>query len=259
MSEVYKNYFNPKTVAKRYAKGRPQYHSFVIEKIKESLSIEKSFSFALDVGCGTGFSSAALTEIAENVVGLDVSTEMLRLAKKKNNIEYLAASAENLPFSEGKFDLITVSQAIHWIDKHKFFAEADRILKPKSFIIAYDNYFLGKMFDNSKFNEWYKNEFLKNFPTPPRAERSFETESENPKDFVLIKEEWHENKIAFSRRETVDFLMTITNVINSIENGAKTIEEVEIWLSENIKPFFGENERENLAFIAPIWYLRQEN
>ena len=118
--------------------------------------------------------------------------------EKKNGIEYLAASAESLPVCDAKFDLITVSQAIHWIDKCKFFGEADRVLKPESFIIAYDNYFLGKMPDNPNFNNWYKNEFLENFPTPPRGERSFPAKSENPKDFILVKEEWHENEIALS-------------------------------------------------------------
>lgn len=238
-------------------KGRPQYHSFVIGKIKESLSVEKPFSFALDVGCGTGFSSVALKEIAQKVVGLDISVEMLHLARKEKDIEYLAASAEELPVCAEKFDLITVSQAIHWINKQKFFAEADRILKPKSFIIAYDNYFLGKMLDDPEFNVWYKNEFLENFPTPPRTERSFPAQSKNPKDFILIKEEWHENEIEFSAKETVDFLMTITNVINLVENGAKMMEEVELWLSKSVKSFFNNDGRRSFSFVAPIWYLQQ--
>ena len=259
MDKIYKNYFNPKTVAERYLKGRPPYHSFVIEKIRKSLPVEESFSLALDVGCGTGFSSVALKKIAEKVVGLDTSAEMLGLAKKSEDIFYIVASAENLPFRESMFDLITVSQAIHWIDKKKFFIEAERILKPQSFIIAYDNYFLGKMIDDPKFNEWYKNEFLKVFPTPPRAEMSFATESRNPKEFILVKEDWHENEIEFSTHQTIDFLITMTNVINSVENGGKTIEDVKIWLSENIKPFFKNSERKSFAFIAPIWYLRQKS
>jgi hypothetical protein len=113
------------------------------------------------------------------------------------------------------------------------------------------------MIDNLRFNDWYKNEFLRNFPTPPRRERVFPTTSENPKDFVLVKEEWHENTIEFSAKEIVNFLITITNVINSVENGVKSIEEVEIWLSENIKPFFKDAERKSFEFSAPIWYLRQ--
>lgn len=258
MGKIYENYFIPRAVAERYLKGRPQYHSLVIGKIKEFLKIDRNLSFALDVGCGTGFSSIVLKELSEKVVGLDISAEMLGLAKRKKGVEYILASAESLPLCAGKFDLITVSQAIHWFDRRKFFEEADRILKPKSWIVAYDNYFLGQMPDNPDFNDWYKEEFLKKFPTPPRAELSFETKSENPKYFVLVEENWHENTIELSPKEIVDFLITLTNVIALVENGKLSIEKVKQWIAKGIKPFFNKNERERFAFSAPIWYLRQE-
>lgn len=257
MTKIYENYFNPKSVAKRYLKGRPQYHSFVIGKIKESLAIKESVSFALDVGCGTGFSSVALKTIAKRVVGIDLSREMINLAIEADGVEYMVSSAESLPVFDDKFDLITVSQAIHWIDRTKFFAEADKVLKPNSFIVAYDNYFLGKIKTNPDFNIWFKEIFLQNYPTPPRTRKEFEKVSENPQDFVLVKEEWHENTIGLSKQKVVDYLITITNVIKRVENGEKTIEEVSNWLSDEIKPFFTEKEKENFVFAAPIWYLKQ--
>ena len=65
-------------------------------------------------------------------------------------------------------------------------------------------------------------------------------------------------KSHYRRRETVDFLITITNVINLVENGEKRIEEIEIWLSKNIKPFLDKNsKRKSFEFIAPIWYLQK--
>jgi hypothetical protein len=51
------NYFSPKTAAQRFAKGRPRFHPFIIQQIKNFLRLEKPFSYALDVGCGTGFST----------------------------------------------------------------------------------------------------------------------------------------------------------------------------------------------------------
>jgi ubiquinone/menaquinone biosynthesis C-methylase UbiE len=256
MKETYKNYFSTKSAAERYAKGRPHFHLFVIEKIKKFLVLEKSLAFTLDVGCGTGLSSVALKEISEKVVGIDVSAEMLNQAEKTDDIQYVLASAENLPLGAEKFDLMTISQAIHWIDKEIFFAEADRVLKPDSLIIAYDNYFLGQMIDNPAFNDWYKEEFLKNYPVPPRGRRAFETTSENPKDFVLKHEEFNENTLEFSAEEMVNYLVTISNVIARVENGTQPIKEVYEWLTENIKPFFNET-RKKFAFINPIWYLRR--
>ena len=118
---------------------------------------------------------------------------MIGLAIKKKGVEYIVSSAESLPLCENKFDLITVSQAIHWIDRNKFFIQADRILKPNSFIIAYDNYFLGKISDNPDFNIWYKETFLQHYPIPPRAKRDFDKTSENSERFCFGKEEWYEN------------------------------------------------------------------
>ena len=258
MSKIYKNYFNPQTVAERYLKGRPQYHSFVIEKIKKSLGLKDKFALCLDVGCGTGFSSAALKDLSEKVFGIDISTEMLGSAVGKNKIFYAAAAAENLPFTENIFDLITISQAIHWIDRNLFFAEAGRVLKKQSFIIAYDNYFLGKITDEPDFNIWFNEIFLKKFPTPPRIRKKFETHSENPEDFLLVSEERYENVIGLSKQTLKNYLITITNIINAVEIGGKTIDEIENWFDKELEPFFSDGADKQFVFTAPIWYLRQK-
>lgn len=257
MSKIYENYFNPKSVAERYLKGRPQYHSFVIGKIKESLGIEKPLTFALDVGCGTGFSSVALREISEKVVGIDLSAEMISLAIEKDGVEYIISSAENLPIFNEKFDLITVSQAIHWLDRKKFFAEADRVLKPNSFIVAYDNYFMGKIVDNPEFEVWFKEKFISKFPTPPRTRKEFLKKSDNPKDFVLVRQEWHENTIELSKQQVIDYLITISNVINAVENGNQSIDEVSDLLDNDLEQFFIEKDLNDFIFVAPVWYLKQ--
>jgi ubiquinone/menaquinone biosynthesis C-methylase UbiE len=256
MKETYKDYFARKTAAERYAKGRPRFHSFVIERIKNYLAPQKSLVLALDVGCGTGLSSAALKNISEKVIGADISIEMLNQAEKTRGIKYVLASAENLPFANEKFDLITISQAIHWIDKRKFFAEADRVLKPAALVVAYDNLFQGQMRGNPAFNDWYKNEFLENYPVPPRGLRAFERTSENKRDFVLKHEEFNENTLEFSAAELVNYLITITNVIAQVENGSQPIEEVYKWLTKSIEPFF-DGSRKKLVFINPIWFLRR--
>jgi ubiquinone/menaquinone biosynthesis C-methylase UbiE len=258
LNETYKNYFTPKTVAERYAKGRPHFHCFVIEKIKKFLALKQNLSFVLDVGCGTGLSSAALKTISERIVGIDVSFEMMRQAAKTPGIEYFQASAENLPFGEAKFDLITISQAIHWINKQNFFAEADRVLKRGSIIVAYDNYFQGQMLGNPAFNDWYNAEFLKNYPVPARGRRAFDETSENPLDFVLEHEEFNENTLEFSATEMVNYLITVSNVIARVENGGQPIREVCDRLTEGIEPFFN-GRRQRFVFINPIWYLRRNS
>jgi len=54
---------------------------------------------------------------------------MLALAPKLANVVYQEADAEDLPFEEEKFDLITVGLAFHWFDQKRFLREAWRVLK----------------------------------------------------------------------------------------------------------------------------------
>jgi predicted TPR repeat methyltransferase len=57
------NYFDPKSAAERYAKGRPYFHPQIINRIQAYLSLTEPVARALDVGCGTGLSTIALKAI----------------------------------------------------------------------------------------------------------------------------------------------------------------------------------------------------
>jgi len=254
---IYKSYFNPRSVAERYFEGRPRYHPFVIEKICEFLKIGKPVARTLDVGCGTGFSSVALKDISEIVVGCDLSAEMLGHSEDAPSVEYSVASGEYLPFSTSEFDLITVAQAVHWMDREKFFAESERVLKTGCPMIAYDNYFQGRIFDEPRFNDWYKESFLKKFPTPSRNRLPFKKESDDPNELVLVNESRYENSILLSQQELVNYLITITNVINVVEKGQNSIEDVSKYLSVEIEEFFEGVASREFLFSAPIWYFKR--
>jgi SAM-dependent methyltransferase len=84
----------------------------------------------LDLGCGTGISTAAVAELGWNVVGVDVSTDLLELARS-GGLEVLAAPADALPFDDATFDA-AVSVWTH-TDIDEFAAaltEAVRVLRP---------------------------------------------------------------------------------------------------------------------------------
>jgi len=137
-------YFNYSIIAKGYKNKKPYFHPIVINKIKEFIKVDKKLKNALDVGCGTGLSTIALKDIAENIIGVDSSKEMINLAEKENNIQYFNYPAEKLPFKNNTFDLITLAGSINWIDRKKFFKIASNILLPDKYLIIYDNYFFWK-------------------------------------------------------------------------------------------------------------------
>lgn len=251
------NYFNSRSAAERYARGRLYFHPLVVARIKKFLSITEPLSSTLDVGCGTGLSTIALKEIARRVTGVDASAGMVALAPKENGVRFLVARAENLPFGEGEFDLITLSQVFHWLDRDKFLMEAKRVLRPSGWLIVYDDYFsVGQMTENPGFQKWYGGKYLMRYPPPPRAEIKFTAENTERYGFRLLGEEWHKHTVSFSLERLVDYLVTQSNVIAVVEGGKEGIEEASVRLMEGIRPMFRDATEREVLFSAPIWYMR---
>ncbi|CAG8439533.1 1333_t:CDS:2 [Ambispora leptoticha] len=118
--------------SKNYGSCRPTYKTILFEKIYNYHRDHKcEFTTALDIATGTGQVAEPLSNVFHKVYATDPSQTMLNSATKKSNIEYSIASAENLSnFANDSIDLITIAQALHWVNVEKFFAEAYRVLKP---------------------------------------------------------------------------------------------------------------------------------
>jgi ubiquinone/menaquinone biosynthesis C-methylase UbiE len=233
------NYFNPKTAAERYSKGRPAFHSNTIKHIKDYLHLDKKLNNALDIACGTGLSAKALLEIATNVYGTDTSQEMLNFALQSDKIHYSIASAEQQPFSNNTFDLITVSSGVHWFDIDKFLIEANRLLKSKSWLVLYENHFIAEMVGNDNFTDWFPNVYLKKFPSPPRNNAyAWTNENLNPKNLIFITEEKFKNSVILTKKQLALYFTTQSNIIAAVEKNQTTYEQVENWLDEELAPFF---------------------
>jgi SAM-dependent methyltransferase len=85
----------------------------------------------LDVACGPGFISAALDGSNVTVVGADVSTEMLRVARALNpGKRFEQADAEALPFPDESFDAVSCNFGLlHFSDPPRAIAQAARVLR----------------------------------------------------------------------------------------------------------------------------------
>ena len=133
--------FESAGIADAYLKYRPTYGPDVYDTIvsfcKESQS--NSFSLAVDVGCGSGQSTLPLTKRFSKVVGLDVSESQIAKAPTQfENLSFRVGPAEDLSFLDsGSADLVTVAQAMHWMDLDRFYPEVDRVLKPGGALVVY--------------------------------------------------------------------------------------------------------------------------
>jgi SAM-dependent methyltransferase len=84
----------------------------------------------LDVGCGTGARTLAFRDSGWDITGVDVSGDMLRLARDRG-LDVVQANAASLPFADGTFDA-AVSLWTH-TDADDFGAvvrEVARVLRP---------------------------------------------------------------------------------------------------------------------------------
>lgn len=85
----------------------------------------------LDLGCGTGRILGELKLFGAEVTAVDISEEMLSKAKKKHpDVEMIVADAENLPFENDYFDVVTATFLIvHLKNPEIAFDEVYRVLK----------------------------------------------------------------------------------------------------------------------------------
>jgi SAM-dependent methyltransferase len=110
-----------------YARHRPHYPAALFEWLS---SLPDRRERALDVACGSGQAAVPLCEYFPRVIGSEPSLAQLQYAETHPAIDYICSTAEQLPFADQQFELITSAQAVHWFDHSRFNREVERLLKP---------------------------------------------------------------------------------------------------------------------------------
>lgn len=102
----------------------------------------------LDLGSGSGmdsFIASLKVGTSGEVTGIDMTQEQIdkasQLAVSRNfkNVSFQLGYLENLPFSDGSFDVVISNGVINLCpDKERVFAEISRVLKPKGRMVIAD-------------------------------------------------------------------------------------------------------------------------
>jgi SAM-dependent methyltransferase len=97
----------------------------------------------LDVGCGTGDHLLFFRRKGCDVTGIELSPYMLDIARKKlgHRAEFHLGKAEDLPFSDNEFDIVTITTSLEFMDDpQKVITEAIRVCRGRVFIGVLNKY-----------------------------------------------------------------------------------------------------------------------
>ena len=118
----------------RYAEYRPRYPEGLFDAIAAASPRRRRL---WDCATGSGQAAAPLAGRFDTVVASDASRQQLHSATPHPRIRYLAARAESAPVRERWADVVTVAQALHWLDLPEFYAEVRRVLVPRGLFVAW--------------------------------------------------------------------------------------------------------------------------
>lgn len=109
----------------------PQILFEAIQTIIESKNHDSSLRI-LDLGCGTGLSGCKFKPIAKELIGIDLSENMLELARQKNVYTTLKnLSIENAICTFSNIDIIIAAESLVYVgDLAKVFVDCYNTLKP---------------------------------------------------------------------------------------------------------------------------------
>jgi SAM-dependent methyltransferase len=87
----------------------------------------------LELGCGTGYFTRELARSGADIVAIDVSADLLKIARTDcpgKNVRYEVQNACALSYPETVFDSVVGSSVLHHLEVKRALGEIYRVLKP---------------------------------------------------------------------------------------------------------------------------------
>jgi 2-polyprenyl-6-hydroxyphenyl methylase / 3-demethylubiquinone-9 3-methyltransferase len=95
----------------------------------------------LDVGCGGGFLTLDLARQGHHCTAVDVAAQVFAAGQRRDqtrNINWVVATAEQLPFADRSFDVVCVMDVLeHISDPQRVLTEASRVLRKQGILLLH--------------------------------------------------------------------------------------------------------------------------
>lgn len=113
----------------------------------ETIAISKKYlnksDRVLDFACGTGITTIEIAPVVRQVIAIDLSEEMIRLAREKaasngiDNASFYVSSLKDADLADHSFDVITAFNILHGLDNpESVLSHIWRLLKPGGFFLS---------------------------------------------------------------------------------------------------------------------------
>ncbi len=247
------NIYQSPRLATGYAFHRPPVHPRIMAKLREQLALTKPFKRALDIGCGAGLSTAALTPIAELLVGLEPIANMLaHHTAVARNAHFMVAQAEQLPFAAQSFDLLTAAGSLNYADLNRFLPEAVRVLTAAGVLVIYDFSEARRLCNSRALEDWYER-FVERFPAPPGYAMDVPTLAYSRYGLELSFYTEFEVAVPMTHQSYLQYALSEARVERAILNGAGE-NDIRTWCSRTLDDIFDERPLDVLfdAYLAVV-------
>jgi len=127
-----------------YDRYRPELPLVIGEVLSQLPGPERPLR-VVDIGSGTGLSTRLWKELEATVIGIEPSPDMRAVAARlqaidrgQSNISFIEGTSTNTGLANACADVVTVSQALHWMEPEPTFLEISRILRAGGVFAAID-------------------------------------------------------------------------------------------------------------------------
>lgn len=126
--------------ADQYDKYRPAPPAILADILCQLVRTDRP-RLVVDLGSGTGLSTRYWADKAEQVIGVEPTLDMRKQAEgqtEAKNVRYREGFSHRTGLPDACAQVVTCSQALHWMEPQSTFEEARRILEPGGVFAAFD-------------------------------------------------------------------------------------------------------------------------
>ncbi|HEX6452235.1 MAG TPA: methyltransferase domain-containing protein [Trebonia sp.] len=231
--------YDSERLAAGYAFDRPPVH----EQILRSARLDRQAGQALDVGCSAGLSTAALAPLARQVTGLEPIPAMLAHRRAvAPDARFVVGRAEQLPFADGSFDLVTAAGSLNYADLPSALAEIARVLTRDGMFLLYDFSVGRRSVSGDELAGWFTL-FEQRFPPPPGWEPLDVRELPLAAyGLRLLHFTDVETRLPMTFDAYLRYMLSEVNVDHAVTRGACNAQEARDWCQETLKAIFPEGD-----------------